>query len=159
VAAIGSSPIRYRWYFNGSTLTSATNATLALSNVQSTNASNYSAVASNAFGSITSTVAVLTVDFPPAITVQPMNLTASAGTNASFNVVASGTSPLFHQWQFNGIIIPNATNAVLTVTNIQSANAGDYLVTVTNTYGSTTSSPARLSVHAAGPAIWFSLPA
>src|SRR5205823_3605173 len=33
MAAIGSSTIAYRWYFNGATLTSATNFTLTLNNV------------------------------------------------------------------------------------------------------------------------------
>src|SRR5207302_6942722 len=39
-----------------------------------------------------------------------------------------------------------ATNSVLTITNVSAANAGDYLVVVTNNFGVTTSSVARLTV-------------
>jgi hypothetical protein len=55
---------------------------------------------------------------------------------------ASGS--LSYQWQFNGTNIANATNASLTLTNVQIANAGVYMVTVSNLVGVTASSNAVL---------------
>ena len=63
-AASGSPAPGLRWWFNGSALTAATNGTLVLSNVQPANAGSYALVASNAFGSVTSVVATLTVREP-----------------------------------------------------------------------------------------------
>ena len=57
---------------------------------------------------------------------------------------ASGSSTFSYQWQFKGANIPNATNATLTVTNVQAANTGAYRVTVSNAAGSTTSDEALL---------------
>jgi hypothetical protein len=83
----------------------------------------------------------------PAIITQPTNETVNLGDMAAFTVVASGTPPLNYQWNFNR---PNAlvgaTNATLTLTNVQLSNAGSYSVTVTNLYGATTSSNAVLTV-------------
>jgi len=64
----------------------------------------------------------------------------------SFNVGATGTSPLAYQWNFAAAILPAATNLSLTITNSQATNAGNYTVVVTNAYGSSTSAPAFLNV-------------
>ena len=65
VASASGSPVPVlQWGFNGGALTAATNGTLVLSNVQPANAGGYFLVASNAFGSVTSIVATLTVREP-----------------------------------------------------------------------------------------------
>jgi pectate lyase len=64
--------------------------------------------------------------------------------------VASGTAPLTYQWKFGSTAISGATGASLTLTNVQSANAGSYTVTVTNSVGSVTSTAATLTVGASG---------
>ena len=51
-----------------------------------------------------------------------------------------------YQWHFNGTNIAAATGSVLTLTNVQLANAGTYDVAVTNLYGATNSSAATLTV-------------
>jgi endonuclease/exonuclease/phosphatase family metal-dependent hydrolase len=83
---------------------------------------------------------------PPHISGQPQNQAAIAGNNATFNVLASGAPTLDYQWRFNGTNIPGATATTYTRTNVQPADAGPYLVVVTNPFGSITSSPAVLSV-------------
>jgi hypothetical protein len=39
------------------------------------------------------------------------------GSNATFNVTATGATNLYYQWQFNGANIAKATNSLYTVTN------------------------------------------
>jgi hypothetical protein len=61
VTATGSLPLTYQWSLNTVNLSGATNATLALTNVQSSQAGNYAVLVGNAGGSILSSNAVLTV--------------------------------------------------------------------------------------------------
>jgi hypothetical protein len=83
---------------------------------------------------------------PPAILAQPKNQAATPTTNITFNVAAGGKRPLNYQWLFNGTNLLGATNASLTLTNVQGSNGGSYSVQVTNTVGSVTSSIAVLKV-------------
>ena len=118
---------------------------LALDNVGASTAGNYDVVVTSPFGSITSSVASLTVHFPPAITQQPQAQSVAVGGGASFNVSAIGTSPLSYQWYFGGAALAGRTNSALNFANVGFTNAGGYDVVVTNLYGSMTSSVATLS--------------
>ncbi len=64
VTAFGGSPLSYQWWFNGTNIAGATNATLTLTDVWSINAGNYCVVISNANSSVTSSNAALTVIGP-----------------------------------------------------------------------------------------------
>src|SRR5262249_34502931 len=108
VTATGIAPLTYQWRFNGANLAAATNSSLTISNIQPVNAGNYTVVVSNFLGSTTSSVALLTVLLPPAITSQPLSRTNVAGTDATFSVGATGTPAPGYQWQFNGANISGA---------------------------------------------------
>ena len=82
----------------------------------------------------------------PSVVSQPQSQTAFAGRNVSFSVVARGVPSPDYQWQFNGQKLAGQTAASLSLTNVQFANAGGYLVIVTNNYGSVTSAVAQLTV-------------
>jgi hypothetical protein len=84
-------------------------------------------------------------DVPPVIFIQPLNQLVRQGSNAVFKVVAGG-SGLTYQWQFNLVDLPGATNATLTLTNVQSSQAGNYSILVSNVFGVTPSSNAVLTV-------------
>src|SRR5205814_9947566 len=90
----GASPLSYQWQLNGVAIPSATATNLLLNNVQSSDAGNYTLVASNSAGAVTSSVASLTVLVPPSIISQPQSRTNLAGTTASFSASATGTSPM-----------------------------------------------------------------
>jgi hypothetical protein len=97
------------------------------------------------------TLMVLTnaITYPPVapyFTTQPSSQTNLAGTTAAFNVTVRGTTPLSYQWSFNGTNILGATNRTLNLPNVQPANAGNYVVQVSNAYGSTNSAVAALTV-------------
>ena len=68
----------------------------------------------------------------PAITAQPDSTNVIAGATVRFSVSALGSAPLAYQWRFNNANIANATNATLTLTNVQLANAGEYRVRIVN---------------------------
>jgi hypothetical protein len=87
---------------------------------------------------------------PPTITTQPVSQTVNAGATVTFRVVAAGTAPLTYQWRRNGVNIPGATSATLTLANVTTANAGSYRVIVRNSAGSVTSTAATLSVIGTG---------
>ena len=70
----------------------------------------------------------------PAITVQPQDASVECGTNASFNVAATGTAPLGYQWYFGTNAIANATNTTLTLVSVHPGDSGGYSVVITNGY-------------------------
>jgi pectate lyase len=87
----------------------------------------------------------------PFIVAQPQNVTVVAGQSATFIVLAGGTANLSYQWYFNtNMPVTNATDSVLTLTNVQSANSGVYTVVVTNIAGRATSTNVTLTVTGGG---------
>src|SRR5215204_2409732 len=69
---------------------------------------------------------------PPIIVSHPQSVSATAGSNVTFHVSATGTAPLSYAWQFNGSNIAGATTTNLALMNVQAANAGSYHVIVSN---------------------------
>ncbi|MDP6794769.1 MAG: Ig-like domain-containing protein, partial [Verrucomicrobiota bacterium] len=82
----------------------------------------------------------------PKIAVQPVGAMRIAGQPVAFSVEATGT-PLEYQWRFNGLNITGANAAILELTNVQQANAGDYSVYIKNPFGNILSGTASLAVH------------
>jgi uncharacterized protein YpmS len=148
VAASGTAPFTYQWYFDGLSLGWwGQSSTLTLNNVSILNIGNYTVVVANTAGYTTSAAAALTVDYSPGIQTQPQNQSVMQSQNASFSVVASGSAPFSYQWSFDGAAISGATNASLTLTDVQTSQAGSYTVVVTNPVGSVTSQAATLTVN------------
>jgi alpha-tubulin suppressor-like RCC1 family protein len=80
----------------------------------------------------------------PVISAQSANQVAVVGDNTGFSVTASGA--LFQQWYFDGSLINGATNAVLSLTDVATPNAGNYTLVLTNNAGSITSAVMVLTV-------------
>jgi hypothetical protein len=145
-------PLNYQWYFNGFSLTGATNATLLLPRTTTNVAGPYKAILSNPVGSVTSVVAVLTVLAPtgvPQITSQPQSKTIRAGESASFTVGATGNATLYYQWYLgaspntNGLIL-GATGTAYSTLAISTNTS--YWVSVHNSLGLVDSAPAFVTV-------------
>lgn len=83
---------------------------------------------------------------PVSIVSQPQNQTVIQGGSASFVVSAKGSQPIYYQWRHQGTNIPFATNHILTLSNIQSNQAGAYSVVISNMVNSITSGSAMLTV-------------
>ena len=93
--------------------------------------------------------ALLNGSAQPAINTQPQDQTNYVGTTATFTVVATGTNPLSYQWQkfSTGFAdMADRTNAVLNLSNVQTNDAVDYRVVVTDATGTNNSTIAHLSV-------------
>lgn len=151
VGAIGNGALSYQWLLNGTNLLpAATNASLTLSNLSGANLGNYAVAVSDStpdFHSVTSSVAALTGNFPPAITSQPVSLSVAAGSNVTFSIVASGSAPLTNHWWFNSTNnLSWASGSTLVITNVRSANGGNYFVVIDNAYGAVTSAIAQLTI-------------
>jgi pectate disaccharide-lyase len=92
-------------------------------------------------------VSAASTNTPPSITSQPQNQMVLLGQTASFTVTASGSLPLNYQWYFDtNTLLSAATNATLTISDVQSNNVGGYSVVVANSAGSVTSVVATLSI-------------
>jgi hypothetical protein len=174
VAISGSSNMVSDWFLSGKYVFGTTNkAVLAVTNslvlpdISTTNAGSYLVVITNDWGSITSSVATLTVtnatvvtntpplgtNSAPVILLQPRSVSTTNGATATFKVVISGSPNMVSDWYFNGQYVSGITNeGVLGATNslvlpdISTTNAGSYLVVITNDWGSITSSVATLTV-------------
>ena len=155
VTVSGSGPFNYQWRFNNTDLVGATTNPYALANAQLTNSGNYSVFITNAFGSVTSSIAALLItNAPPVITSSPQPQTVLAGQSATFSVAATGTSPLAYQWLFSGTNLSGATTNPFVIANAQSGDVGNYSVIITNSVGSVTSSLAALTVLVTNPAVF-----
>jgi hypothetical protein len=149
--AIGSTPLFYQWQLNGANVPGATKSTFTVVKAQDNAVGNYTVIASNVVGVVTSSPpAVLTVQFAPVIVAGPSNLTVKLGQSAKFTVDTLGvnvkTNPFVCQWYFNGEPVNKATSLDLLLTPTRWTNNGDYYLVISNTYGSATSGVAALTI-------------
>ncbi len=149
VTATGGGVLAYEWRRNGVLIPGANGALLVLTNFQAASAGRYSVLVANGAGAA-SAFAVLELGAPPSFVRPPSNQLAEPGATASFSVIASGTAPLTYQWlrAAAGGFEPlaGANGPVLSLLNVQLADAVAYRVIVANAFGSATSAPASLTV-------------
>lgn len=171
VVAGGTQPLYYQWragatnssvYTNlieAGNISGSTSQTLTITTVTTGNTADYVVVITNSAGSVTSSVARLTVLMnPPTISMQPVSRTLNVGQTAQFTVSANGTLPLYYQWRAgatnsgvytnltDGGQFSGSTTTNLTITDLASDNTADYVAVITNAIGSITSSVARLTI-------------
>ena len=150
--AATTAPLTYQWQFESLNMPGATNQSLSLLRVQASQAGPYRVIVSNPIGSVTSLVAVLTVNVPPGapnISVQPGNQIIRVGEAAVLSVGATGNPVLKYQWYWgqsgntNGIIV-GATNASCTISGL--LNTTNFWVSLGNSLGTVDSATAMVTV-------------
>jgi hypothetical protein len=153
VASAEGSPMpSFQWRKNGAAIPGATSAIYTLSAVTSSDAAAYQVVATNAYGSATSSDEVLVVDTaptstPPAILTQPpASQSVVTGSTVSFSVSATGLPTPTFQWQKNGVALAGATNATLQLSGVTTSHSGTYSAIAMNSAGSVVSNSAALVV-------------
>lgn len=179
----GDTPLTYFWYketASGTNLISAvttntSTGTLVLPNVLLADAANYQVIVSN-MSTLTATSAVVSLTVvDPAINVQPVSQQGLLHGMAQFPVSAGGTGGPNYRWYFctdpnnnadiaspvnngtqgSGAVVSGATASTLTITNLTNADPTNFVVVVTGTYGSVTSSVASLTVATTGPLAYW----
>lgn len=83
----------------------------------------------------------------PVITQLPQSQTVLEGESLNFTIGAAGAQGLQYQWQFNGVDIPGATQAELSLTAVTAASAGAYRCIVTGNGKSTISPSFMITVN------------
>ena len=106
VTATGTS-LTYQWrkggfpLTNGSNISGADTAMLTINPASASDDASYDVVVTGSCGTVTSSVASLTVNEPPMISSYPVSQTKCIGEAHTFSVTASGTG-LNYQWRKNG---------------------------------------------------------
>jgi hypothetical protein len=161
ITATGQDPLTYQWQRSDDGGASWTDIAGATSTAYTTdpatcadNGAKFRCVVTNAYGTITSSVATLTILCAPVITQQPANQSVVAGQTARFTVVAAGEAPLGYQWQRSTnrgktyTVIAGATAASYTTPPVTTTDSGNrYRCVVSNAYGTVTSNYATLTVR------------
>ncbi|MGA7918766.1 MAG: hypothetical protein WCA38_03770 [Candidatus Acidiferrales bacterium] len=155
VMATGGTPLSYQWFMNGAAAGTNSNIFSIAQTATAQSGAQIYAKVSNAQGSATSNIAVLTVNQPaatgPSITQQPANVTVSAGQAATFSLTATGTSPLIYQWFMNGTAVGTNSNTYSIPQTTGGQNGAQIYATVSNTAGNATSSTVTLTVNSLPP--------
>jgi poly(beta-D-mannuronate) lyase len=147
VIAESDLPVGYQWSQNEVPIPGATGSIFTVNSTALADAGTYTVAAINASGPTISFGAVLSVaPAAPVITTQPSAQSVGVGGTAAFNVGVDGIAPFYFQWRKNTVPIGWATNSSLVITNVQTTDAGNYSVVVSNDYGSATSEEAALTI-------------
>jgi hypothetical protein len=89
---------------------------------------------------------------------QPQSASVQQGNAVSLNVDATGSGELSYQWQKDGVDLPGATSATLTISSFKPWHVGSYRVRVSDSVDSVWSNPAQLSLDTTQPAsLWQDL--
>lgn len=156
VGSRGSNPQIWQWLRDGVPVPGATAASLIIDPTTiADGGAHYAVTITNAFGTVTSQAALLTIEpLPPDIITQPHSQSVPDGQVATFSVVLNGDGPVAWQWFRDGGAIVGATGSSHTTPANTMADSGSrYSVTVGNAGGSVTSATAVLTVTAVAPAI------
>ena len=154
VIAGGTAPFAFQWRKDGIAIDGATNSTFDIAAATPADAGDYDVVVTNDCGLVQSSVAIVTIDLAPAVTLDPISQTVCEGGEVTFSIAADGTAPFTYQWRKDGIAIDGANDASLTLFALTAADAGSYDVEVSNLCGISFSAPAELSVTLA-PSVLF----
>jgi hypothetical protein len=150
----GKPPLYYQWKRGNALIAGATNTSYSLvCHYPADDQATFSVVVSNAFGSLTSATATLTVLTNENILNDPFSITREVGSYAAFRVNANGALPITYQWTVStdgGVTfnpIAGATNDTLWLANVQTnLDQAMYVANVTGPFASVGSGAATLSV-------------
>ena len=137
-ASVSGGPIpTVQWRRNGVDMPGQTNYSLLLNSVTTSDAADYSVVATNIYGSITSAPVHLQIiaDAPVFVGVPGIS-NAVAGSIVVLRVRAQGGPHPTYQWRRNGADLPGETNAMLILPAVRIEDSGAYEIVARNESGS-----------------------
>ncbi|MBC7772415.1 MAG: immunoglobulin domain-containing protein [Pyrinomonadaceae bacterium] len=76
----------------------------------------------------------------------PQSQRICSSSDATFSVTVTGNGPYFFQWRRNGVNIPGAQSATLTLTDVDASDVGSYYCLIANNCGVISSGSAELTL-------------
>lgn len=147
VGAAGTVPMTFQWYKDRLPIEGANSIVYVIDQVQASDAGVYWVTITNAYGWTQSREVNLTLNQPPTINAQPVDITVNQGSEAIFDCAISGTLPFSFQWFKDGVAMFSAKTNPLILASTQTSDAANYWLVVTNIAGCATSQVARLKVN------------
>lgn len=156
--AFGTTTVGYQWFQNGAPLadddrfSGATTPTLTINPVSRNDAADYSLRITNSSGTLLSSSVALTVLAEPELITASESGPRTINSTVTLSATVVGATPLTYAWTRNGDPVSNAgrfsgaTTGSLVITGIQMEDAGQYVLTATNTFGSVSTDNISVSV-------------
>ncbi len=88
-------------------------------------------------------------DYPPSLLTVPPSQTVTVGDRVVLSVTVAGTAPFTYRWLKDGNPMPGGNASSLVIPSVLTADAGSYVVVVSNAVGVVQSPPAVLTVNKA----------
>lgn len=149
VETASGSSFTYVWRHDGAVVPGASDPTLVLDPAEPADSGSYTVEVSSLCGTDESSAAVVTVNEAALIESPPEGASVCAGDDVTLSVQATGAPPLSYRWRKDGVDVPGATGASLSIADFDSSDAGAYDVVVSNVCSEVTSAPAVLAGGAA----------
>ena len=146
----GAEPISYQWQRDGVDVPGGTGASLQFAPIRVSDSGNYTLIASNSQGMITSGVANVWVD-ALWIASEPYSMTPLDGSGFQLTFQVESADAVTYQWFHNGVAIPEANLSTLVISRATTNDSGPYWCTASNIAGSVTSSTAYINVYQRAP--------
>ncbi|HBZ67805.1 MAG TPA: hypothetical protein DEO70_13305 [Bacteroidales bacterium] len=135
-----STGLTYQWKKNTTDIPGAHSNTLTLNNIQLSDAGSYTCLVTNLCGAVETPVAsILTVIYPPVVTLQPLAHSTCLGETITLVSNIDGSAPLGYQWYLGNTPVNNvaghisgATNDTLVITGMTYADTGYYHLAASN---------------------------
>lgn len=144
----------YQWNLNSAAISGATSSTYTVPSAQSANAGNYSVTVTNGVGSVTSSLAAVTVGTTTILS-NPASISLIPTQTGLFSVSSQGVGQISYQWYqipsggSTGVALSGATSSNYTTPSVDLTYDGDqYYATVTDSCGTLNSTSATLTVTA-----------
>lgn|GEM_PF-3004526 len=113
----GDGPFSYQWYLNGATIPGATSETWNFTSSSSGSFNIYVNVTDNIGSQAESSIALVTVNPMPSVSISPISVTLDVGQSQNCTAtVSNGTSPYSYQWYCNGTAVSGVTSESWTFT-------------------------------------------
>ncbi|MDB6092689.1 MAG: hypothetical protein JWM32_251 [Verrucomicrobia bacterium] len=143
-------PLTYQWYIGHTGDTSKPTGTndSRFRATQLSSTTSFWVRATTLAGSVDSVTATVTMNYPsniPKIYAMPLATSQHVGAKVFAEVYAIGPAPLSYQWYKDGSPVAGATLSRITFEHIALSDNATYTVTITNSFGSVTSEPVKLT--------------
>ncbi|XP_022799388.1 hemicentin-1-like [Stylophora pistillata] len=152
------------WTMNGSPLDTSDNSrisfmednkNLIIANVNRRDSGEYQCVANNSLGNVSSNTSTLSVQYHPAVALNPLNAAKAEGENITWSCNASGNPEPTISWIFNASLTKTNSNPrivfsrdrqKMTITILSRKDSGEYQCIAINNLGNASSQVASLDV-------------